>query len=138
MRIPCVPCAILIALAMLLPHTASAYESSFGGQEQGKSQLNPQGRETIPPKPWELRPWEARPSETNQGEAGQDESRQGKERKAMEERRRVGRKARKEQRERKTENISETGSALDRVKQRQDKWRRHQMESERFYPPGTR
>ncbi|MBA4142891.1 MAG: hypothetical protein H0X43_07770 [Nitrosospira sp.] len=56
----------------------------------------------------------------------------------MDERRRVGRKARKEQLEKKTENIPGAEGTQDRVRQRQDKWRRHQMESERYYPPGIR
>src|SRR5687768_7273858 len=134
MKVTCTWCAALIAFVMLTPQHVIAYEDSpLGQQESATHQTKQQrGQKNIPPKPWEARPWasaseELRPKELRPGE-----------RQAMEERRRVGRKARKERLEKKKENTEELGGYQDRVKQRQGKWRRHQMESERYYPAAMR
>jgi hypothetical protein len=138
MKILCAGCGALIAFAMLAPQSVMAYGESLLGQPQpqpGKPQATQQGQKNIPPKPWESRPWdsaseEVRPKELRPGE-----------RKATDDRRRVGRKARKERLEKEREKEKETteeasSSVPDRTKQRQSKWRRHQMESERYYPVG--
>jgi|SRR5687768_4053995 len=142
MKILCTGCAALIAFAMLAPQSVMAYEESLLGQPQlqpqpGKSPAKQRGQENIPPKPWESRPWdsaseEVRPKELRPGE-----------RKAMEDsRRRVGRKARKErlekERGKEKETTEEVSSVPERTRQHQSKWRRHQMESERYYPAGMR
>jgi hypothetical protein len=53
-----------------------------------------------------------------------------------EETRRVGRKARKERLERQKEK-TQTLSYQERVKQRQTKWQRHQLGSERYFVQGV-
>jgi hypothetical protein len=140
MKILCTGCAALIAFAMLAPQSVMAYEESLLRQPQpqpGKSPAKQRGQENIPPKPWESRPWdsaseEVRPKELRPGE-----------RKATEDsRRRVGRKARKErlekERGKEKETTEEVSSVPDRTRQHHGKWRRHQMESERYYPAGMR
>lgn len=75
------------------------------------------------PKPWEARPWEQ-----------QNATDEMKQQKATEERRRVGRKARKERLEQ-NENAQES-DYQDGATQRRNKWQRYQMESERYNPGG--
>jgi hypothetical protein len=58
-----------------------------------------------------------------------------KQQKATEERRRVGRKARKERLEQKNENVQDSGYP-DGATQHRNKWQRYQMESERYNPGG--
>lgn len=131
MKILCIGCATLIVFVMLAPQAALAYEAGLLGQpEPEKTQATERGQKNTPKKPWESRPWEAaseevRPKELRPGE-----------RKSVDERRRVGRKARKERLEKERETTEEVSSGLERTKQRQGKWRRHQMESERYYPVG--
>ena len=83
---------------------------------------------------------ESETRETRPWEAAQEELRPGV-RKSMEERRRVGRKARKEQLEKRNmENVDvqPVGNLGEQMRERPNKWRRHQMESERYYPMGMR
>ncbi|SOD42170.1 hypothetical protein [Nitrosovibrio sp. Nv4] len=154
MKVTCTPCAALIAFVMLTPQHVIAYEDSpLGQQEPAAHQAKQRGQKNVPPKPWESRPWasaseELKPKESRPWESASEELRPKElrpgERQATEERRRVGRKARKERLERKkentenTKNTEELGGYQDRLKQRQGKWRRHQMESERYYPVGMR
>ncbi|MEO8991982.1 MAG: hypothetical protein ABI284_08420 [Nitrosospira sp.] len=148
MKILCIQCTALIAFMMLVPQSATAFEDSRSGQQEpDKNQVKQRGQQNGDPKPWEARPWdpkpsaskpwESRPWDSASEEVRPKDSRSGEERKATDERRRVGRKARKERSEKK-ENTTEVSSYQDRVKQRQDKWQRHQMESERYYPTGMR
>jgi type IV secretory pathway VirB10-like protein len=148
MKILCVQCTALIAFMMLVPQPATAFEDTrLGQQEQDKNQVKQRGQQNLEPKPWEARPWapkpsaskpwESRPWDSAAEEVRPKDLRSGEERKAADERRRVGRKARKERSEKK-ENTAEVSSYQDRVKQRQNKWQRHQMESERYYPAGMR
>lgn len=141
-------CVALIGFVMLAPQPVMAYEGSpFGQQEPATHQAKQRGEKNIPPKPWEARPWasaseELRPKGSRPVDSALEELRPKElrpgERQATEERRRVGRKARKERLERKKEDTEEVGGYQDRVKQRQGKWRRHQMESERYYPADMR
>lgn len=78
-----------------------------------------QGQE---PKPWEVKPWEQ-----------QNATDKIKQQKATDERRRAGRKARKERLEQKNEQAQESGDQ-GRARHQQSKWQRHQMESERYNP----
>src|SRR5690242_3840395 len=112
-----------------------AYEDALPGQlDAGKNQATRQGQENVqpgrannvPPKPWETRPWEQA-----QKDVRPDGLRQNDGQKA-EEMRRVGRKARKERLEREKEK-AHTLSYQERVKQRQAKWQRHQLGSERYF-----
>ncbi|WP_074860163.1 hypothetical protein [Nitrosospira briensis] len=141
MKTLCTGCAALIAFAMLAPQSVMAYEENLLRPphlqpQPGKSPANQGGQENIPPKPWESRPWdsaseEVRPKELRPGEQ-----------KAMDDRRRAGRKARKErlekERGKEKETTEEVSSVPDRTRQHHSKWRRHQMESERYYPAGMR
>lgn len=129
------------ALAVLAVWASQAAATDVGGlglggyQEPGVSQSTLRGQENIHPKPGEAKPWETRP-----WEAAQEELRPGA-RKSMEERRRVGRKARKEQLEKRNmENadVQPVGNLGEQMRERPNKWRRHQMESERYYPTGMR
>lgn len=150
MKVLCTRCAALIAFVMLTPQHVIAYEDSPLGQQEPTTHQTKQqrGQKNIPPKPWESRPWasaseELRPKESRPVDSALEELRPKElrpgERQATEERRRVGRKARKERLERKKEDTEElVGGYQDRVKQRQGKWRRHQMESERYYPADMR
>lgn len=100
--------------------------SRLRGQESREtSQPRPGARQNIPPKPWEARPWDQA-----QADARKDELRQNDVRK-LEEIRRSGRKARKERLERQKEK-TQALSYKDRGKQRQAKWQRHQLQSERY------
>ncbi len=100
--------------------------SRVKGRESGDvGQLRPGARQNIPPKPWEARPWDQA-----QGDVRKDELRQKDVRK-LEEIRRAGRKAKKERLERQKEK-TQALSYKDRVKQRQAKWQRHQLGSERY------
>ena len=148
MKILCVQCTALIAFMMLVPQSATAFEDTrLGQQEPDKNQVKQRGQQNPELKPWEARPWDPKPSASKPWESRPWDSaseevrpkdlRSGEERKADDKRRRVGRKARKERSEKK-ENMTEVSSYQDRVKQRQNKWQRHQMESERYYPTGMR
>ncbi|WP_025041574.1 hypothetical protein [Nitrosospira briensis] len=148
MKILCVQCTAFIAFMMLVPQPATAFEDSRSGQQEpDKNQVKQRGQQNGDPKPWEARPWdpkpsvskpwESRPWDSASEEVRPKDSRSDEARKATEERRRVGRKARKERAEKK-EDTAEVSSYQDRVKQRQNKWQRHQMESERYYPMGMR
>lgn len=148
MKILCVQLTALIAFMMLVPQSATAFEDSRSGQQESdKNQVKQQGQQNRDLKPWEARPWDPKPSaskpwESKPWDSASEEvrpkdSRSDEARKATEERRRVGRKARKERAEKK-EDTAEVSSYQDRVKQRQNKWQKHQMESERYYPMGMR
>lgn len=117
---------------------AMAYQDAFSIQREPgtnparqQAQKNSQpglGLEGRPqaqePKPWEVKPWEQ-----------QNATDKIKQQKATEERRRVGRKARKERLEQKNEKAQESGDQ-GRMRHQQNKWQRHQMESERYTPGG--
>lgn len=133
-------CITVASLAALGSQPVLAYEdastgqigparnsaSRLKGQESGEaSQSRPGARQNIPPKPWEARPWDQA-----QEDVRKDESKQKDVRK-LEEIRRAGRKARKERLERQKEK-TQALSYKDRVKQRQAKWQRHQLQSERY------
>ncbi|SCX42674.1 hypothetical protein [Nitrosospira sp. Nsp1] len=148
MKILCVQCIALIAFMMLVLQPATAFEDSRSGQQEpDKNQVKQRGQQNRELKPWEARPWDPKPSASKSWESRPWDSaseevrpkdlRSDEARKATEERRRVGRKARKERAEKK-EDTAEVSSYQDRVKQRQNKWQRHQMESERYYPMGMR
>lgn len=138
MKIRCNRWAALAVLAMWGSQAGATEEGGLGlggYQEPGVSQATLRGQENIHPKPGEAKPWETRP-----WEAAQEELRPGA-RKSMEERRRVGRKARKEQLEKRNmENadVQPVGNLGEQMRERPNKWRRHQMESERYYPMGMR
>jgi hypothetical protein len=158
MKIPCRRWAVLAIMAMsgmaISGPQAAANQGGLGGYpEPGATQATkPRAQDGTPPKPWEAKPWDTKP-----WEAAQEELRPGG-RKAMEERRRAGRKARKERFENRNENIQPVGDSLDgtaggsiggsvggsvgggdeQVRGRQGKWRRHQMESQRYYPEGMK
>ena len=137
-----IPCAIFTALAVLAvlgvlgPQSAAAYESSSSSQRElqkndsQKYRARQQGQrrpQSDQANPWEVRPWE-KPVEGKPWEARPWAQEKGKE-----ESRRVGRKARKERQEKKTESVEDPGNYKERVSQRQGKLRRHQMDSERYY-----
>lgn len=128
-----------IALAVLgFQSAAMAYQDAFSKQrepgtnaarQQAQKNSQPglglegkqQGQE---PKPWEVRPWEQ-----------QNATDPIKQQKATDERRRVGRKARKEQQlEQENKRTQESGYSSRRGTHQQTKWQRHQMESERYDP----
>ncbi len=136
MRIRCNRWAALAVLAMSAVPGGGDEEGGLGGYlGPGTSQAKPGGRKVSQPKPWEAKPWETKP-----WEAAQEELRPGV-RKPMEERRRVGRKARKERLEKrkwKMQTVQPVGNLGEQMRERQNKWRRHQMESERYYPTGMR
>jgi hypothetical protein len=141
--------AVLAILAMSASQAGGANDGSWGGYPApGASQAKPRAQDNAPPKPWEAKPWDTKP-----WEAAQEELRPGG-RKALEERRRAGRKARKERFENRNEAIQPVGDSLggtggdsvggsvgggdEQVRGRQGKWRRHQMESQKYYPEGMR
>jgi len=149
MKIPCSKWAVFAIMAMSGPQAAANQGGLPGYPEPGASQATkPRVQDSTPPKPWEAKPWDTKP-----WEAAQEELRPGG-RKAMEERRRAGRKARKERLENRNENIQPVGDSLggtagdsiggsvgggeEQVRGRQGKWRRHQMESQKYYPEGMR
>jgi hypothetical protein len=116
-----------------------AYEDTLPGQlDAGKNSVTRQGQENSEPgrannvrqKPWETRPWEQAQKDVRPGSLRQND------RQKTEEIRRVGRKARKERLEREKEK-AQTSSYQERVKQRQTKWQRHQLGSERYLAGGV-
>lgn len=129
---------VFAAVTMLgFQPVATAYQDAFSKQrepgtnparQQAQKNSQPglglegkqQGQE---PKPWEVKPWE------------QNATDEMKQQKATEERRRVGRKARKERLEQKNENVQESGYQNGATQQR-NKWQRYQMENERYNPGG--
>ena len=126
----------LASLAMMGFQPVMAYEDALPGQlSTGKNQADRQGQESgqrqrgtannVPPKPWETRPWEQAQKDVRPDGLRQNDGQK------MEEMRRVGRKARKERLERQKEK-AQTLSYQERVKQRQTKWQRRQLESERY------
>ena len=127
------------ALAVLgFQPAAMAYQDAFSKQrepgtnaarQQAQKNSQPgmglegkqQGQE---PKPWEVKPWEQ-----------QNATDAIKQQKATDERRRVGRKARKEQLEQENQKAQESGYPSRRGTHQQSKWQRYQqMESERYDP----
>ena len=149
--------AIMAALGL---QPALAYEDIFvrkpapekeqlkqGAQQQGKEnsrtrqrgrqqgQANSKNSQNSQTRPWEVRPWEQgkEESQTKPWEARPWDPQQ----KATEERRRVGRKARKEQAERRNAQVQGVDSQ-ERVRQRPSKWQRHQMDSQRYNPTPVR
>ncbi|HEX8873747.1 MAG TPA: hypothetical protein VF780_03890 [Nitrosospira sp.] len=96
-----------------------------GREGRQASQPLPGAPQNAQPKPWEARPWDQA-----QADVRKDELRQNDVRK-LEEIRRAGRKARKERVERQKEKARAL-SYQDRVKQRQTRWQRHQLQSERY------
>ena len=136
MRIRCNRWAVLAVLALSAVQ-ATAEEGSFGGYlGPGAGHAKPGSQDSPQPKPWEAKPWETKP-----WEAAQEELRPGV-KKPMEERRRAGRKARKERLENRNENMQPVGESVagveEQFRERQNKWRRHQMESQRYYPGGMK
>jgi len=136
-------CITMASLAMLSSQLLLAYDARVTGQKDpGKNQTTQRGEEVsqsgsrgqtnplspaqnIQPKPWEIRPWEQAQEDLRRDELGKNDMRK------MEERRRAGRKARKERLER----LKEKGQATsyeDRTKQRQTRWQRHQLQSDRY------
>jgi hypothetical protein len=137
MKIRCNRWAALAVLTMSALQ-AVADEGRLGGYlEPGTGHAKPGSQDnSTQPKPWEAKPWETKP-----WEAAQEELRPGL-RKSMEERRRAGRKARKERLENRNENIQPVGESVagveEQFRERQSKWRRHQMESQKYYPGGMK
>jgi hypothetical protein len=129
--------AVLAILAMSASQAGGANDGSWGGYPApGASQAKPRAQDNAPPKPWEAKPWDTKP-----WEAAQEELRPGAE-KSMEERRRVGRKARKERLEKRNKSVQpvagSAGGGEEPVRERPSKWRRHEMESQRYYPAGMK
>ena len=103
MRIRCNRWAVLAVLALSAVQ-ATAEEGSFGGYlGPGAGHAKPGSQDSPQPKPWEAKPWETKP-----WEAAQEELRPGV-KKPMEESRRAGRKARKEQLENRNRKYSARG-----------------------------
>jgi hypothetical protein len=138
----------LLGFAVMVVQPARAFEGSTWGQQGHETgQVKQRGKDNREVKPWEVRPWDATqsearpslgtPSETRPWEAASEEvrpkeSRPGDEGKATEHRRRAGRKARKERNEKNHEQSERLSSYQDRTKQRQERWRRLQMQSELY------
>lgn len=137
----------VVSLAALGIQPVLAYEAGLPGQKDpGKNRTTQRGGEINPsrlPNPsnplsrtqgtsTQLKPWEARPWEQAQEGLHRDELKRGEAQK-MEEKRRVGRKAKKERLARLKED-SHAASYEDRTKQRQTRWQRHQLQSERYAP----
>jgi hypothetical protein len=158
MKIPCCRWAVLAIMAMSGPQVAANQGGLGGYPESGATQATkPRAQDSTPAKPWEAKPWDTKPGDTKPWEAAQEELRPGG-RKALEERRRAGRKARKERLENRNGDIQPVGDSLggtaagsiggsvggsvgggdEQVRGRQGKWRRHQMESQKYYPEGMR
>jgi hypothetical protein len=149
MKISCRRWAVFAIIAMSGPQAAANQGGLGGYPEPGATQATkPRAQDGTPLKPWEAKPWDTKP-----WEAAQEELRPGG-RKAMEERRRAGRKARKERLENRNGDIQpvadsfggtaggsiggSVGDGDEPVRGRQGKWRRHQMESQKYYPEGMR
>jgi hypothetical protein len=127
----------VLAILALSASQAGANDGSLGAYAApGASQVKPRAQDNALPKPWEAKPWDTKP-----WEAAQEELRPGAE-KSMEERRRVGRKARKERLEKRNKSVQpvagSAGGGEEPVRERQSKWRRHEMESQRYYPAGMK
>lgn len=155
----------LIGFAMFTVQPAVAFDDNpWGKPVPEKPQAKQRGKDNRETKPWEVRPWEskqsevrpsqAKPWESNPWESASEElrpkqARPGEEVKATENRRRAGRKARKERNERSQENAKSPESASSqentarlssyqvRAKQRQERWRRLQMQSELYNSPSV-
>jgi hypothetical protein len=149
----------LIGFAMFTVQPAVAFDDNpWGKPVREKPQAKQRGKENLETKPWEVRPWESKQSEVRPPQAKPWESspwasaseelrpkeaRPGEEVKATENKRRVGRKARKERNEKSQENAKSPenterlSSHQDRAKQRQERWRRLQMQSELYNSPGV-
>jgi hypothetical protein len=122
----------VLAYQPALPGQAGAGKSPASqrtgqaGQPGSPELNNPLSRpQNTQPKPWEARPWEQAQEELRGEELKRSDPRK------MEERRRVGRKARKERAAR----LKEKGQPVsyeDRVKQRQTRWQRHQLQSDQY------
>ena len=97
--------------------------SRLRGQENSPS--TPRAPQNVQSKPWEARPWEQAQEDVRPGAVRQKDGPK------LEEMRRAGRKAKKERVERQKEKAHAL-SYEDRVKQRQTRWQRHQLESERY------
>jgi hypothetical protein len=142
MKLPCCRWAVLAIMAMsgmaMSGPQAAANQGGLGGYpEPGATQAaKPRAQDSTPSKPWEAKPWDTKP-----WEAAQEELRPGAE-KSMEERRRVGRKARKERLEKRNKSVQpvagSAGGGEEPVRERPSKWRRHEMESQRYYPAGMK
>jgi hypothetical protein len=146
----------LALLAVLGLRPALAYEDLFPrqpgpeknqskqrGQQQGKENSRTrqrgqqQGQANSQTRPWEVRPWEQQGQQNNQTRPWETRP-WDPQQKATEDRRRVGRKARKERLEKKNEQIQEVDSQQDRGTQRRSRWQRHEMESERYNSTSVR
>jgi hypothetical protein len=128
--------AVLAVLAISAAHAAGD-ETALGGYlGPGASQAKARSQDNTQAKPSDAKPWETKP-----WEAAQEELRPGAS-KATEERRRVGRKARKERLEKRNESVQPIGGSVggveEQIRERQSKWRRHQTESQRYYPAGMK
>ena len=108
------------------PDKNQSKQPGLQGKEDSRTRQRGQqrGQANSQTRPWEVRPWEQ-----------QNATDAIKQQKAVDERRRVGRKARKEQLEQKNERVEESGYQ-DGATQHRNKWKRHQMESERYNPDG--
>ena len=142
---------IIFAALTLAMRPAAAYDGGASSQAKGKHPSTQRGQQPEEPRPWESRPWtksqdtrgwETRPWESASEEMRPDEARPGEERKPGYDRRRAGRKARKERErdrlERSSDDPSERSEGSSRLKQHQDKWRKRLMENELYYPAGMR
>ncbi len=141
---------MILAALTLAMQPATAYEGGLQSpQAKGKHPAAQRGHQPEEPRPWESRPWakpqetrgwETRPWESASEELRPDETRPGEEWKPGSDRRRVGRKARKEHErdrlEKNNDGASERSAGSSRLKQHQDKWRKRQMENELYYPAG--
>ena len=139
----------LLCFAMLIA-PAAAFDDNPWGKPQPEKEAQTKlrgGKGNKEVKPWEVRPWAANPLEARPLQANQRESRPweeaseevrpkdarpGEEEKAVESTRRVGRKARKERAEKSHENKERLSSYEERSKQRQERWRKLQMQSELY------
>lgn len=143
--------AMYASFALMAMQPVMAYEDGlWAPQVKGKTSAGQQGEQKgEAPKPWENRPWakpsaskpwEARPWDSATEELRPEGARQGEELKPDNDRRRVGRKARKEREQlgKSSDDIADGSASPSRLKQYQDKWRKHQMENELYYPAGMR
>ncbi|ABB75170.1 hypothetical protein [Nitrosospira multiformis] len=134
-----------LGFAMLIVQPVAASDDNPWGKPGTQKTQAQRGKEGSEPKPWEVRPWAANPLETKPLQPNPRESRPweeaseevrpkdalGQER-SVETRRRAGRKARKERAEKSHESKQRLSSYEERSKQRQERWRKLQMQSELY------
>ncbi len=137
---------VLLGFGMLIVQPAVASDDNpWGKPGLQKTQTKQRGKESGEPKPWEVRPWAANPLETKPLQPNPRESRPWEEaseevrpkdamggERSMESRRRAGRKARKERAEKSHESKQRLSGYEERSRQRQERWRKLQMQSELY------